>query len=246
MRINAYLSLAAVASRRGADRLIKADKVTINGRPAQLNSEVNDTDVVRVEGKTIQPEKIRYILLNKPVGYVSTLRDPEGRPKVSDLVNLPERLKPVGRLDYNTSGLLLLSNDGHLAHKLMHPSHELNKTYQVKVRGKITDEILNLLSNGVELSDGRSAPATVRQMDSSTISLTIHEGRNRQVRRMMEVVGLKLIKLERTAYGPLTLNGIKPGAWRELSKEELGELNRIASAKIKTNGSKKKTSQTQT
>jgi|SRR5665213_1543794 len=238
MRTNAFLALTGVASRRKADEFIKAGRVRVNGMTASLNTVVGADDKVEVDNKTVQAQSKRYIILNKPAGYVTTMNDPEGRPKVVDLVDLPERLKPVGRLDYNTSGLLFLTNDGQMANRLMHPSHEFTKTYLVSVAGEITDRVLNLLSNGVELEDGLTAPAMVTQLDKRTISLAIHEGRNRQVRRMISALGLKLKKLHRVGYGPLELTDVPVGSWRELSQEELSELNRVVDAKIKTNGSK--------
>lgn len=221
MRLNAFLARAGAASRRGADELIKAGRVTINGTTGQLNSEAGDKDKVLLDGRQLKLRKSRYILLYKPAGYVTTLKDPQGRRKVTDLVKVPERVVPVGRLDYYTSGALLLMNDGPLAHRLMHPSFEIEKVYEAEVKGAITSEILHKLSIGINLDDGMSAPAETRILSGGKIELAIHEGRNRQVRRMLAAVGLGVVKLHRSKYGPLDLAGLKPGQWRDLTEAEL-------------------------
>lgn len=221
MRLNAFLAKAGAASRRGADELIKTGRVKVNGKPGRLNSEVNDRDEVLLDGQEVKMRKSRYILLHKPAGYITSLKDPEGRRKVTDLIDIEERVVPVGRLDYDTSGALLMTNDGQLAHKLMHPSFEVDKTYEVEVKGSIDREILNKLSIGIKLEDGVTAPATVKRLADNKIELTIHEGRNRQVRRMLAAVGLPVVKLHRSKYGPLDLLGLKPGEWRDLTEAEL-------------------------
>jgi 23S rRNA pseudouridine2605 synthase len=221
MRLNAYLARAGVASRRDADELIKNGHVTVNDQPGQLNSEVSDRDQVKLDGKRVQTQQLRYILLNKPVGTVTTRDDPQGRRKVTDLVQIPERVVPVGRLDFNTTGVLLLTNDGELAHTLMHPSFKIDKVYEATVRGNITQEILNKLSIGVELEGGVSAPAKVRKLDDNKIELSIHEGRKHQVKRMLATVGLDTIKLNRSKYAGLTTDGLKPGQWRDLAATEI-------------------------
>lgn len=181
MRLNAYLARAGAASRRGADELIKAERVKVNGQVGQLNSEVSDIDKVELDGKEIRAQNLRHILLYKPTGYVTTLKDEKGRRKVSDLINIEERVVPVGRLDYDTTGALLLTNDGQLAHKLMHPSFEIDKVYEAAVGGQITDEKLQKLEQGIELEDGRTAPAKVRKLSENKVEIIIHEGRNHQV-----------------------------------------------------------------
>jgi 23S rRNA pseudouridine2605 synthase len=221
MRLNAFLAKAGVASRRKADELIKNGRVMVNGTLGQLNSDADESDDVTLDGKPIKLRKNRYILLFKPSGYVTTLMDPQGRPKVVDLVKTYERLVPVGRLDYETTGALILTNDGELAHKLMHPSFEIDKVYEAEVRGVVNQEILNMLSIGVDLTDGKTAPARARKLADDKIELTIHEGRNRQVRRMLDAVGLPVVTLHRSRYGPLGLDGLKPGDWRELTAAEL-------------------------
>lgn len=221
MRLNAYLAKTGAASRRGADRLIKAGRVSVNGRIGRLNDDVTDADDVKLNGRRLSSQKLRYILLHKPAGYVTTLKDPENRVKVADLVKIPERVVPVGRLDFNTTGALLLTNDGDLAHKLMHPSFEIDKVYEAEVEGLVTDEILNKLSNGVRLEDGMSAPAKALKLADHKIELTIHEGRKHQVKRMLAAVGLPVNKLHRSNYAGLKLDGLKPGQWRDLSQAEI-------------------------
>lgn len=223
MRLNAWISRAGASSRRGADELIKAGRVTVNGRPGQLNDVIESGDRVELDGAPLHLEPLRYVLLHKPVGVVTTLSDPQGRPTVADLVDLPERLAPVGRLDVDTTGALLLTNDGDLAHRLMHPSHEVQKVYEVLVAGVPSDEVLERLRRGIELDDGPTAPAEVRRLAPSKLEIGIHEGRNRQVRRMLEHLGHPVKRLHRSRYAGLTLEGLKPGAWRELTPEEANQ-----------------------
>jgi len=221
MRLNAFLARAGVASRRGADRLIKSGRVSVNGRQGQLNDDVSDADDVKVNGRRVSTQRPRYIILYKPAGYITTLKDPENRVKVTDLIKIDERIVPVGRLDFNTTGALLLTNDGELANKLMHPSGEVEKAYEAEVEGTITEEILNKLSIGVKLEDGLTAPAKAKKLADNKIELIIHEGRNHQVKRMLAAVGLEVKKLHRSKYGPFGLDGLKPGRWRELSDDEI-------------------------
>jgi 23S rRNA pseudouridine2605 synthase len=224
MRLNAFLAKAGVASRRGADELIKAGRVSINGKTGQLYDAVADNDIVKLDNQQIQLRKSRYILLYKPAGYVTTLSDPQGRPKVTDLIDIPERIVPIGRLDYDTTGLLLMTNDGQLAHKLMHPSFKIDKVYEADVSGEITQAILDKLSTGIKLVDGLTAPAKARKLSSHKIQLTVHEGRKHQVKRMLAAVGLPVKKLHRSGYAGLNLKGLKPGQWRELGDQELQKL----------------------
>ena len=248
MRLNAYLARAGVASRRGADELIKAGRVKVNGKTGQLNDEVSDSDGVELDGKPLQSQKLRYILINKPDRTVTTLKDTENRPTIVDLVDIPERVVPVGRLDFDTTGVLLLTNDGELAHKLMHPSFEVDKVYEAEVQGRITPEILNMLAPPKNLSgavgnritehqvfgsglskvimlDGKPAIATsAKKLTDNKIELTIHEGRNHQVKRMLDAVGLPVRRLHRSKYGPLDLTGLKPGQWRDLTPDEIAQL----------------------
>ena len=224
MRLNAYLARAGVASRRRADDLIKAGRVRVNGEPGMLNTFVARGDRVEVDGEPVAAQRLAYVLLHKPAGTVTTARDPQGRRTVVDLVDLPERVVPVGRLDADTTGALLLTNDGPLAHRLAHPRYAVDKTYRVEVDGEPGDAALRALAEGVELEDGRTAPARVHRLAPSTIELTIHEGRNRQVKRMFEAIGHPVRRLHRSAYARLTLEGLGPGRWRELEPPEVDAL----------------------
>jgi 23S rRNA pseudouridine2605 synthase len=226
MRLNAWLARAGVASRRKSDELIKAGRVTVNGSPGQLNTFVAADDVVRLDGRPLVKQRLAYVLINKPAGVVTTARDPQGRPTVVGLVAHPSRVVPVGRLDAETTGALLLTNDGDLAHRLAHPRYEVDKVYEVETDRPIDDPQLRRLAEGVELEDGRTAPAAARRLGDRRIELTIHEGRNRQVRRMLEAVGRRVTHLHRSRYGPLTVEGLEPGAWRELEPLEVERLRR--------------------
>jgi 23S rRNA pseudouridine2605 synthase len=232
MRLNAYLARAGVASRRTADDLIKSGQVLVNGQPGQLNTVVEPGDTVVLNGKKLGPQGTLFILLNKPAGTVTTLKDPHGRKTVMDCVNIGTRVFPVGRLDYDTTGALILTNDGDAAHKLMHPSFLIDKVYEAKVKGNITPEILNKLSNGVEVDGRLSAPAVVKKLNDNKVELTIHEGRNHQVKKMLAAVGLETISLHRSKYAGLSLTNLEPGKWRYLKPDEQKTL---ASDKISPN-----------
>jgi 23S rRNA pseudouridine2605 synthase len=225
MRLNAYLARAGVASRRGSDELIKAGRVTVNDEPGELNTYVRPGDRVEVDGALVSAQALKYVLLHKPAGVVTTARDPQGRPTVVELVDLPERVVPVGRLDADTTGALLLTNDGPLAHRLAHPRYGVEKVYEARVEGEPDEAALKTLAEGVELEDGRTAPATVRCLAPDLVELTLHEGRNRQVRRMLEAVGHLVRHLHRSCYAGLTLEGLEPGAWRELEPSERERLS---------------------
>ncbi len=224
MRLNAWLARAGVASRRNADELIKAGRVTVNGEPGQLNTFVQAADDVCLDGEPLAKQKLAYVLLNKPAGVVTTARDPQGRPTVVDLVEYESRVVPVGRLDADTTGALLLTNDGELAHKLAHPRYEVDKVYEVECWTQPTDADLQRLRDGVELDDGPTRPAEVRRIHGARIELTIHEGRNRQVKRMFEAVGHRVRRLHRSRYADLTVAGLEPGEWRELGRDEAHAL----------------------
>jgi 23S rRNA pseudouridine2605 synthase len=224
VRLNAFIARAGVSSRRKADDLIKAGRVTVNGEPGQLNTFVGADDDVRLDGKPLTKQRVAYVLLNKPAGVVTTARDPQGRRTVVDMVSHPARVVPVGRLDAETTGALLLTNDGDLAHRLAHPRYEVDKVYEVECWSQPTDGDLQRLREGVELDDGPTSPAEVRRIDGAHIQLVLHEGRNRQVRRMFEAVGHRVKRLHRSRYGPLTLEGLEPGAWRELEAPEVERL----------------------
>jgi 23S rRNA pseudouridine2605 synthase len=224
MRLNAYLARAGVASRRGAEDLIRAGRVRVNGEVAGLATFVESRDTVEVDGRPIEPEPLTYVLLHKPAGVVTTARDPQGRATVVGLVGHERRVVPVGRLDVDTTGALLLTNDGPLAHRLMHPRYEVDKVYEAEVEGEPSDEALAQLAEGVELDDGRTAPARVRRLGPSLVELTIHEGRKHQVKRMLGAVGHPVSRLHRNRYAGLTLDGLAPGEWRELTSDEVKRL----------------------
>jgi 23S rRNA pseudouridine2605 synthase len=227
MRVNAYLARAGVASRRGADELVKAGRVTVNGEPARLDFFVGAADDVRVDGRPVGAQRLRHVLLNKPRDTITTARDPQGRPTVVDLVGGDVRVVPVGRLDRQTTGVLLLTNDGQLAHRLAHPRYRVEKAYVADVEGEPDDEDLRVLAEGVELDDGRTAPARVRRLGPSRVELVLHEGRNRQVRRMLEAVGHPVAKLRRARYAGLGPGRLRPGEWRELTSAEVARLRRL-------------------
>jgi 23S rRNA pseudouridine2605 synthase len=224
MRLNAYLARAGVASRRGAEELIRAGRVRVNGEVAGLATFVEGADRVEVDGSRIEPEPLTYVLLHKPAGVVTTARDPQGRPTVVGLVGHERRLVPVGRLDADTTGALLLTNDGPLAHRLMHPRYEVDKVYEAEVEGEPGDDALARLREGVELADGLTAPARAELVSPSRVELTVHEGRKHQVKRMLEAVGHPVRRLHRKAYAALTVEGLEPGEWRELSADEVKSL----------------------
>jgi 23S rRNA pseudouridine2605 synthase len=224
MRLNAYLARAGVASRRRADELIKAGRVTVDGEPGQLNTVVGAHDRVEVDGQEVERQRLRYVLLHKPGGVVTTARDPHGRPTVVELVPGKPRVVPVGRLDSDTTGALLLTNDGQLAHRLAHPRYGVEKTYVAEIEGDAAEETLERLRDGVELADGITAPARARRLGRGRIELVLHEGRKHQVKRMLAEVGHPVSRLHRSAYAGLTLEGLEPGACRELEPPEVDRL----------------------
>jgi 23S rRNA pseudouridine2605 synthase len=228
MRLNAYLARAGVASRRGADELIKAGRVLVNGEAGRLNTFVEAGDVVEVDGRRVERQPLAYVLLHKPAGVVTTARDPQGRPTVVGLVEHPARVVPVGRLDADTTGALLLTNDGPLAHRLAHPRYGVEKVYEVDVEGRPSDDALRRLEAGVELDDVPTAPARARRLGPSRLELMLHEGRKHQVKRMCEAVGHPVRHLHRSTYAGLDLSGLASGAWRELEPEEVAALRKAA------------------
>ncbi len=231
-RLQKIISAAGITSRRASETLILNGQVAVNGVVVtELGSKADPSkDTITVDGKPLKIGAQRlYILLNKPPGYITALKDGQGRPLVTDLLrDVPDRVYPVGRLDYNTEGLLLLTNDGEWANRLMHPRHEIEKEYHVRVRGKVIDQQLKRLAEGVELEEGRTAPAVVNLVKSGEqndwISVAIHEGRNRQVRRMCEAVSLSVVRLKRIRYGTLMLGTLRAGKFRYLSDSEVREL----------------------
>jgi 23S rRNA pseudouridine2605 synthase len=231
MRLAKFLASAGVASRRAAEEIVRAQRVAVNGAPVTDPArDVTEADIVTVDGEAVAPEADRAVYaVNKPAGVVSTASDPQRRPTVVSLVPSAVRLYPVGRLDIDTTGLILLTNDGALAHRLTHPSFEVPRTYRVVVwRSPVSARALRALRNGVELEDGLTGPARVRRLGDrgEILELTIHEGRKRQVKRMCEAVGHRVRSLERVAFGPLTLGGLAPGAHRRLSPAEVEALSR--------------------
>jgi 23S rRNA pseudouridine2605 synthase len=227
MRLAKYLAHAGVASRRRAEQLVAAGRVTVGGEvvtdPAR---DVDGQSGVAIDGDPVGGAEERVVYaLHKPPGVVSTARDPGGNPTVVSLVDDPRRLYPVGRLDADATGLILLTNDGELANRLTHPSYEVPKAYRVKVAGgPVKEAALRRLREGVELEDGMTAPAKVRALDADTLELTIHEGRNRQIKRMCEAVGHRVVRLERVRFGPLALGDLAPGASRRLTAAEVQRL----------------------
>jgi len=234
-RLQKIISQAGIASRRHAEQMIVEGRVSVNGKIVkELGTKVDPSDRVVIDGKMLAGEKLVYLILNKPRGYITTLSDPKGRKTVIELVNdIDERIYPVGRLDYATEGLLLMTNDGELTHGLTHPSKHVTKTYIAKVKGLPTDEKLTRLRKGIALEDGVTAPAEVRfqnydeQKDISAIEIAIHEGKNRQVRRMFESIGHPVKTLKRIKYAFLTLEGLKRGQHRYLTPSEIIRLKQL-------------------
>ncbi|MDN5348576.1 MAG: rRNA synthase [Clostridia bacterium] len=236
MRLQKFLSQAGVASRRHAEEMIASGRVKVNGRVVKVMGVQVDPqkDRVEVDGRPVSLESKKvYLLLYKPEGYVTTAFDPQGRPKVIDLVrDVPQRVFPVGRLDYRTEGLLLLTNDGDLALKLTHPRYGIPKTYLALVKGVPGAEKIERLRRGVELEDGCTAPARVRlvkiKQGNALLELTLREGKKREVRRMCAAVGHPVLKLKRVKFAFLTLGSLRPGQYRHLTPEEVRRLKEIA------------------
>lgn len=229
IRLNKYIAECGICSRRKADILIESGKVLVNDIVIKdLGVKIDDTkDIVKVDGKTISKEdKFVYIMLNKPKGYVTTNSEQFGRKSVLDLIDTDYRIFPIGRLDMNTEGLLLLTNDGEFANKLMHPKNKVEKTYIVNVKGNITKEKIEHLINGVDIGGYITKPAQVKiiSKDKNEIEIKISEGKNRQVRKMCEAVGLKVINLKRTSIGKLNLGNLKIGEYRYLNKNEIDKI----------------------
>lgn len=235
MRLQKYLAAQGVAGRRAAEQMIADGRVTVNNAVVtEMGVKIiPGRDKVRVDGQPLGGRpRLRYILLHKPTGYLSTVRDDRGRRTVLELIDgVSERIYPVGRLDYDTAGLLLLTNDGTLTQRLLHPSGEVEKTYLAEVRGCPDLAALQRLRRGLRLTDGVTAPAKARLIrrdaQSSLVELTIHEGRNRQVRRMLEAVGHPVLRLKRTRLAFLDIRELPPGHWRELSGDEVARLYQL-------------------
>ena len=237
MRINKYIALCGVASRRKAEELILAGRVTVNDEVmTELSYKVDEeNDIVKVDDKLIKEEnKLVYILLNKPEGYITTVKDQFDRPSVLDLVSdIKERVYPIGRLDYETSGLLLLTNDGDLTYKLTHPKHEVDKTYVARVKGKLTKEEIEIFKTGLKIEDYTTAPAKLKvikydeQRDSSLLEIKIHEGKNRQVRKMCKAINHPVLRLRRSAMGKIKIGDCEIGKYRYLTEDEIKYLKNL-------------------
>ena len=237
MRINKYIALCGVASRRKAEELILAGRVTVNDEVmTELSYKVDEeNDIVKVDDKLIKEEnKLVYILFNKPEGYITTVKDQFDRPRVLDLVSdIKERVYPIGRLDYETSGLLLLTNDGDLTYKLTHPKHEVDKTYVARVKGKLTKEEIERFKTGLKIEDYTTAPAKLKvikydeQRDSSLLEIKIHEGKNRQVRKMCKAINHPVLRLRRSAMGKIKIGDCEIGKYRYLTEDEIKYLKNL-------------------
>lgn len=243
-RLQKILSEVGVASRRGAEEMIREGRVTVNGRVAGIGEKADPLrDHIKVDGRLVSLSSSSsrvYLLVYKPKNVVTTADDPEGRPTVLDLVKSKSRLFPVGRLDYDAEGFLLLTNDGELAYRLSHPSFEVPRTYRVKVQGKPTPEEVRKLSQGVRLEDGLTAPCRISFLQetdqNSWLEMTLHEGRNRQVKRMWEKMGYSVLKLARTRLGGLSLGKLKPGEYRALRPGEVEKLKRMTEKRAPPGG----------
>ena len=234
MRLQKYMALCGVASRRACETMIASGRVTVDRElVTAMGVQVEENQIVRVDGKIIAPEtEKRYVLYHKPAGEVTTSSDPEGRATVLDkFKDFPVRLYPVGRLDYDSEGLLLLTNDGDLTEKLLHPSKEVEKTYLARVTGRPADDEIAKLIRGVSIDGRMTSRAKVRVVRTDAnwtdLFVTIHEGRNRQVRKMVQAVGHEVLMLRRVRFGPLTLGELKRGAWRELTEKEIETLKNL-------------------
>ncbi len=234
IRLQKYLAMAGIASRRKAEELIRIGKIKVNGiKITELGTKVNvDKDIVEYDGKIVKIKRDEnvYILLNKPIGYVTTVKDQFGRDSVMNLIKINKRIVPVGRLDMYTSGALILTNDGDFVYQVTHPKHEIDKVYNVTIKGIISKEAIDKLALGVEIDDYITKPAKVKilkieeEKNQSRVQITIHEGRNRQVRKMCEVVGYKVLALHRSKIGNISVKDIPLGKWRLLTNKEIEEL----------------------
>ena len=226
-RLHKILAASGIASLRKSEQLIAEGRIQINGQVAKIGDFADqDVDVILADGNRVSIQQKRYILLNKPTGYVTTVSDPHGRPTVIDLIDVRERVYPIGRLDVDTEGLLLLTNDGEFAQKMAHPSFEIEKTYRAELSRPLTEECEALLARGVKLDDGPTGPALIKVISARRrrVDITIHEGRNRIVRRMFASVGSPVIRLRRTRFGTMNINEMPKRAWRDLTLTEVASL----------------------
>ena len=249
-RIQKALSENGIISRRKAEELIQQGKIQVNGHPAVLGQKIDPVkDAITISGERVYLERSTrkiYVMINKPRGYVTTMSDELGRRCIKELIDdVPERVYPIGRLDKDSEGLLLLTNDGEFANFIMHPSHHVSKTYRVTVRPSVSDEQLIQLSSGVEIDGRMTAPAVIHVLEKQpgrvVLQMVIHEGRNRQIRKMCEAVGLEVARLKRTSVGPVKLGMLQPGEWRELKPSEVGMIRNSAKITVqeKPAGAKK-------
>ena len=234
-RLQKVIAASGLTSRRKAEELITEGRVKVNGvTVTQLGTQVEKNDVITVDGKPLPHEELEYYLLNKPRKYVCTVNDEHGRNQVTDLIETEARIYPVGRLDYDSSGLLILTNDGEFANMLMHPRYHLPKTYRVTVKGLVTKSDIRAFQEGIILDDGvKTLPATAQvtnintDTQRTTLNVTIYEGKNRQIRRMFEALGHKVLQLRRVQFGPLSLGELQRGQWRNLTADEIRKLKSI-------------------
>lgn len=233
MRINRYLAQCGVAGRRACDKIVAEGRVTVNGRLADLGCEVEEVDIVKVDGKTVTVKKQEYYLLHKPKGYLSTVSDDKGRKTVMDILGSGVgRVYPVGRLDYDSEGLLILTTDGDLAQHLTHPSNEVPKTYMVKVEGRLTEADLNPIRSGIEIEDSyvtKKCRAHIIETNKefTKVEMVLREGKNREIRKMFAAIGREVILLKRTKVGELSLRGLERGAFRKLTPAEVAYLKSL-------------------
>ena len=234
IRLQKYLAVCGIASRRASEKIIIDGRVSVNGKTVtQLGTCVDELDIVTVDGSPVSPEAEKhYIAYNKPIGEVTTAHDPEGRSTVMDkFSDYPVRLFPVGRLDYDSEGLILLTNDGDMMNRVLHPSHEVLKTYWTKMSNHVTPDEITALRKGVMIDGKITSPASVRlireNIFDTVLLISIHEGRNRQVRRMAEAVGHKVISLRRVGFGPVSLGNLPVGMWRPLTAAEISKLKEL-------------------
>ncbi|HXS14868.1 MAG TPA: pseudouridine synthase [Candidatus Saccharimonadales bacterium] len=237
-RLDKLLSNAGVASRRSIKQFLKNNEVTINNKRAtESGLRVGEKDIVLINGKPLRKPGFVYFLLNKPMGYISTTSDEFFRGTVTELIDTSERIYPIGRLDKDTHGLLLLTNDGELTHKLIHPRYHVPKVYRLLINGRVSTQKIQLFKQGVLLSDGPTLPAEANIIetnnDQTVLEVTLHEGRNRQIRRMCDTLGLDLADLGRISFGPLTLKNVQLGKYRKLTKEEIISLKQAVERQTK-------------
>jgi len=226
-RVQKIIAAAGIASRRNAEEFIRQGRVTVNGKPVEIGASADpEKDVVTVDGKKIKLETFVYIVINKPLNVVTTLADELGRKTVRDLVDVPERVFPVGRLDRNATGLVLLTNDGEIANRMMHPRYETAKTYVAELSSPVTPQLLERLRKGVVVEDRKVLVKAPEQVNKNTVKVSIHEGRKHIVKKLFVKLGTHVDALARTALGPLELGDLKPGEWRKLTTDEVSSLRR--------------------